>query len=246
MEHAVVVGAVLFGLVAGGCSIVLAGWLPRFLEAQWSVDEERVGEGLGTFLATLSRMKPGSTRVSPATVIACCAFLAGAGLLGALRWDSPTSVGLFVLYASMLTTAALVDAEHQIIPDVIVFPLLWGGLLINCAGTFAPLQSAVIGAVTGYCALGGLNFLFQLAAGQSGMYKGDFKMFAAIGAWGGSQTLVTVLSGALLLFSVVTGIRMLARSDGHRETPFGPYLAVAGVVVLVLGDSARLFPNLLP
>ncbi|MBA9859855.1 prepilin peptidase [Ralstonia insidiosa] len=246
MEFAVVMEAALLGLVAGGCSIALAGWLPRFLEAHWSLDEEQVGEGLGVFLAALSRMKPGSTRVSPATVIVCCAVLAGAGLLAALRWGSPASVGLFVLYAAMLATAALVDAEHQIIPDVIVLPLLWGGLLVNCAGTFAPLQSAVIGAVAGYCSLWGLNFLFQLAAGQSGMYKGDFKMFAAIGAWAGAQALVAVLVGALLLFALAAGVGLLARADGRRETPFGPYLAIAGAGVLVLGDTASLFPHLLP
>lgn len=246
MEGAVVLGAALLGLVAGGCSLALARWLPRFLEAHWSVEEERVGEGLGVFLAALSRMKPRSERGSRSTVIVCCALLAGAGLVAALRWDAPASIGLFVLYAAMLATAALVDAEHQIIPDVIVLPLLWGGLLVNCAGTFAPLQSAVIGAALGYCALWGLNFLFQLVAGQSGMYKGDFKMFAAIGAWSGAPALLAVLTAALLLFALVVGVGLLARDGGRRETPFGPYLAIAGVAVLALCDSASLFVHLLP
>ena len=77
------------------------------------------------------------------------------------------NIGLFVLYAALLATCALVDAEHQIIPDVIVLPLLWGGLLVNCTGTFVPLQSAVIGAVAGYSSLWGLNLLFQLTAEQA-------------------------------------------------------------------------------
>lgn len=246
MEVSVVLGATILGLVAGGCSIALAGWIPRFLEAQWSVDEDGVGEGLGVFLAALSRMKPPSTWASWPTFVVCCTLLAGAGLLAAWRWDSPASIGLFVLYAAMLATCALVDAEHQIIPDVIVLPLLWGGLLANCAGTFVPLQSAVIGAVTGYSALWGLNLLFQLTAGQSGMYKGDFKMFAAIGAWSGAPALLAVLTTALLLFALVAGVSLLARGAGRRETPFGPYLAIAGVAVLALCDTASLFGHLLP
>ncbi|WP_259394461.1 prepilin peptidase [Ralstonia pickettii] len=163
-----------------------------------------------------------------------------------MRWSAPANIGLFVLYAALLATCALVDAEHQIIPDVIVLPLLWGGLLVNCTGTFVPLQSAVIGAVAGYSSLWGLNLLFQLTAGQSGMYKGDFKMFAAIGAWSGAPALVAVLMAALLLFALVVGVSLLARGAGRRETPFGPYLAIAGVAVLVLCDTASLFGHLLP
>ncbi|MBB4517444.1 leader peptidase (prepilin peptidase)/N-methyltransferase [Paraburkholderia fungorum] len=223
---------------------MLAGWLPRFLEAHWSLDEERVGVGFGEFMSALARMKPAKHEVTWIAGGAVCLFLAVVGFYAEMQWGTTSQAGAFILFAGVLSSAGLIDLDHQIIPDILIVPLLWAGLLFNTSGMFVPLSSAVYGAAVGYCSMWVLNFLFQVVAGQSGMYGGDFKMYAAIGAWTGLSGLLPTLLIALVAFVLTVGVRLTTR---HRkeEMPFGPYLAIGGVVSLGLGDSANFFAHLL-
>lgn len=234
----------LLGLLTGGCSVMLAGWLPRFLEAQYSVDEERVGEGISAFISALARMKASGGTVSWIEAVIACLFTAGAGLYAEFRWGTSPEAGAFILFTGVLACAALIDLEHEIIPDILVLPLLWAGLLFNASGTFAPLQSAVYGAAAGYCSLWALSFLFKLVAGQAGMYGGDFKMFAAIGAWAGVEELVPALLIALVVF-VLNVVARLTTKNGNMEVPFGPYLAIGGIVALGAGGGMNFLTHLL-
>lgn len=244
MDVSSIMEATLLGLLTGGCSVMLAGWLPRFLEAHWSLDEDRVGAGLGEFVSALARMKPASKEVTWVAGGAVCLLLAVAGFFAELEWGTTSQAGAFILFAGVLASAALIDIEHEIIPDVLIVPLLWAGLLFNTSGMFVPLSSAVYGAAVGYCSMWALNFLFQVFAGQSGMYGGDFKMYAAIGAWAGLGALLPTLLIALVAFVVAVGVRMTTKNR-KEEMPFGPYLAIGGVVSLGLGDSANFFVHLL-
>src|SRR5690606_6436099 len=94
---------------------------------------------------------------------------------------SGTALAAAVL-AWTLLALTLIDCDHQLLPDVLTLPLLWLGLLVNLAGGFVPLSSAVIGAVAGYLLLWSVYWLFRLATGREGMGYGDFKLFAALGA----------------------------------------------------------------
>jgi leader peptidase (prepilin peptidase)/N-methyltransferase len=97
----------------------------------------------------------------------------------------------------------------------------------------------VLGAVGGYLVLWLVYWGFRLLAKKEGMGYGDFKLLAAIGAWTGWQILpVVVLVSALL--GAVLGALLLWRSRQGRDTriPFGPYLAVGGVVGLLWGREA--------
>ena len=146
-----------------------------------------------------------------------------------------------------LLALTAIDLDTQLLPDDITLPLLWAGLLVNLAGTFAPLRGALIGAVAGYLSLWLVYWGFKLATGKEGMGYGDFKLLAAIGAWLGWQKLPMVI----LLSSVVgaaVGIALIvfARHGREKPIPFGPYLAVAGFVALFWGDeiSRRWLPIL--
>jgi leader peptidase (prepilin peptidase)/N-methyltransferase len=146
-----------------------------------------------------------------------------------------------------LLALTVIDLDTQLLPDDITLPLLWAGLLVNIAGTFTPLRSALIGAVAGYLSLWLVYWGFKLATGKEGMGYGDFKLLAAIGAWLGWQKLPMVI----LLSSVVgaaVGIALIvfARHGREKPIPFGPYLAVAGFVALFWGDeiSRRWLPIL--
>jgi leader peptidase (prepilin peptidase)/N-methyltransferase len=106
-------------------------------------------------------------------------------------------------------------------------------------GDFPPpvaLADAVIGAAAGYLFLWLVYQLFRLATGKEGMGYGDFKLFAAIGAWLGWQMLPLVLLLAAVVGSVVGILLIVARRHGRGvPIPFGPYLAGAAWIALLFG-----------
>jgi leader peptidase (prepilin peptidase) / N-methyltransferase len=124
------------------------------------------------------------------------------------------------------------------LPDDLVYPLLWLGLLINLDGTFATLRDAVIGAVAGYMVLWSVNELFKLWKKMDGMGNGDFKLLAALGAWMGWQLLPAIIVLSSVVGAVV-GIAMMLLGGQSRETkiPFGPYLAGAGMLAMLFGPE---------
>ena len=141
-----------------------------------------------------------------------------------------------IVFVWCMIALTFIDFDTQILPDSITLPLLWGGLLLNLGGTYADMQSAVLGAAGGYLALWSVYWGFKLATGKEGMGYGDFKLLAAIGAWLGWQMLpLTILASSLV--GAVVGIVLIffARHGRNVPIPFGPYLAAAGVIALFWG-----------
>ncbi|WP_397451356.1 prepilin peptidase [Pseudomonas sp. NA-150] len=137
-----------------------------------------------------------------------------------------------------LLAMSLIDADHQLLPDALVLPLLWMGLIVNAFGLFTNLHDALWGAVAGYMSLWLVFWLFKLVTGKEGMGYGDFKLLAMLGAWGGWQILpLTVLLSSLV--GAVLGVIMLKLRNAETSTPipFGPYLAIAGWIALLWGDQ---------
>ncbi len=137
-----------------------------------------------------------------------------------------------------LISLTLIDLDQMLLPDQLVLPLLWFGLLININGTFVPLTEAVIGAAVGYMSLFSVFWLFKLLTGKEGMGHGDFKLFALFGAWLGWQLLPILILMASVVGAIV-GIALMVFKDHQREQaiPFGPYLAVAGFVTFLWGEG---------
>jgi leader peptidase (prepilin peptidase)/N-methyltransferase len=175
--------------------------------------------------------------------------LAG-GIVGAyatLRFGaSLAALGAMVFCWSAIALTAI-DLDTLLLPDDITLPLLWAGLLFNLGAVFAPLGSAVIGAVAGYLALWLVYWGFKLLTGKEGMGYGDFKLFAAVGAWLGWQMLPLVILLSSVVGAVV-GIAMMLFGGHARDKPipFGPYLAAAGVIAFFWGPqiTARWLPML--
>ena len=145
--------------------------------------------------------------------------------------------GLLLLTWALIALT-FIDIDHQLLPDRITLPLVWLGLLLNTQEAFTTLSSAVWGAAIGYLSLWAVYWGFKLLTGKEGMGYGDFKLLAAIGAFGG----VAVLPLTILLSSVVGVVLTLAISaTGKRSAseplPFGPYLAIAGWVAIVWGGE---------
>jgi leader peptidase (prepilin peptidase)/N-methyltransferase len=166
-------------------------------------------------------------------------ILAGAlAAYAAWRYGASLAALGAMAFGWSLLALTVIDLDTQLLPDDITLPLLWAGLLLNLGGIFAPLASAVIGAVAGYLALWSVYWAFKLATGKEGMGYGDFKLLAAIGAWLGWQKLPMVI----LLSSVVgalvgIGLMVFARHAREKPIPFGPYLAAAGLIAMLWGDT---------
>jgi len=163
------------------------------------------------------------------------------GLLGLLAlWQfGPGLQGLAVaLLLWGLLALTVIDLDEQLLPDQLTLPLLWLGLLLNLSGTFAPLSDALIGAVAGYLSLWLVFQLFRLATGKEGMGYGDFKLLALFGAWLGWQMLPLILLFSSLVGAII-GVGMIALRGQGRDVPipFGPYLAIAGVIALLWGSD---------
>jgi leader peptidase (prepilin peptidase)/N-methyltransferase len=143
-----------------------------------------------------------------------------------------------LLFAWSLIALTAIDIDTQLLPDDITLPLLWLGILLNLVGGFVPLQSAVIGAVAGYLSLWSVYWLFKLVTGKEGMGYGDFKLLGAIGAWLGWKMLPAVILLSSLVGAIV-GITMIvfARHGRNTPIPFGPYLAVAGLIAMFWGET---------
>lgn len=166
-----------------------------------------------------------------------------AGFYFGIGWVLAFALGI----TYTLITLTLIDFDHHLLPDVLVLPLLWAGLLINTQNSFTDLKSAVVGAAVGYLSLWAIYQIHRLLTGREGMGYGDFKLCAAIGAWFGWQMLpivILVASMTGILFAISS---MLINKTG-RDIPFafGPFLALGGWVVLLWGNPiARNYLSLL-
>ena len=163
------------------------------------------------------------------------------GLLAVLvvaRFGVTVQGGAALALGWALLALSMIDWDHQLLPDVITLPLLWCGLLLNTGALFVELSSAVLGAAAGYLVLWSVYWVFRLATGRDGMGYGDFKLLGALGAWFGWEALpalllVASLSGAL--YGTVAILRR--RHERRRPFAFGPFLALAGGLVLMWGDA---------
>ncbi len=137
-----------------------------------------------------------------------------------------------------LLAMSLIDMDHQLLPDVLVLPLLWLGLIVNGFGLLTTLPDALWGAVIGYMSLWTVFWLFKLTTGKDGMGHGDFKLLALLGAWGGWQILpMTLLMSSLVGVFVGLILMRLRKSHASAPMPFGPYLAIAGWIALLWGGQ---------
>jgi leader peptidase (prepilin peptidase)/N-methyltransferase len=172
--------------------------------------------------------------------------LATAAAFAAVAWHFGFGIQALLgcVLAAWLIALTGIDIDRHLLPDVLTIPLLWIALLASLwhvAGEPAPpvaLRDAVIGAVAGYVFLWLVFQLFRLATGKEGMGYGDFKLFAAIGAWLGWQMLPLVLLLAAAVGAAV-GLAMIAAQRLGRSVPipFGPYLAGAAWIAMLWGPA---------
>ncbi|HEU4531820.1 MAG TPA: A24 family peptidase, partial [Steroidobacteraceae bacterium] len=153
--------------------------------------------------------------------------------------------GAALVFTWMLIALAAIDLDTSYLFDNLTLPLLWLGLLVSLAGqnqtAFAfPVdpRSSIIGAMAGYLSLWSVYHVFRLLTGKEGMGYGDFKLFAAFGAWFGWQMLPLIILLSAFTGALVGIYLMVFRRHGRDvPIPFGPYLAAAGWIALIWGPT---------
>lgn len=153
-------------------------------------------------------------------------------------WQSIGALGL----VWTLIALAYIDHDTQLLPDMLTLPLLWAGLLVNIGHWFSALPAAVIGAAAGYMSLWALYWVYWWVRRREGMGFGDFKLYAALGAWFGWTALPQILLIACVLAIVIAGSAwLMGRLRSDQMFPFGAFLAAAGIVTLFGGDGLMLW-----
>lgn len=152
--------------------------------------------------------------------------------------------GAALLLTWFLVALTVIDFDTQLLPDNMTLPLMWIGLLLSLVGTVPEfglppdMRSSILGAVAGYLSLWSVYQLFKLVTGKEGMGYGDFKLFAALGAWMGWQMLPLIILLSAFTGAVVGIVLIVVRGrDRNIPIPFGPYLAAAGWIALMWGDE---------
>jgi leader peptidase (prepilin peptidase)/N-methyltransferase len=158
------------------------------------------------------------------------------------RWGlTPTGLA-WCGFSATLLSLSMIDWDTTLLPDDITLPLLWAGLLLAALKiTTVSLESSIWGAAAGYFSLWLIYWIFKIATGKEGMGYGDFKLFAALGAWFGWQALIPIILMASVIGAII-GIA-LKFSSHLREggyIPFGPFLGLAGFSAMFFGPQAIL------
>ena len=259
----------MLGLLVGSFLNVLIHRLPKMMELQWAAEIAQASEQSVTPAAPFNLMVPRSACPRCGTAIAwydnlpllsyallrgrcrhCQApislryplvELSSALLFGFCGWHwglSMAALAWCVLSAALLTLA-LIDWDTTLLPDAIVLPVLWLGLIgASMRWTGIALESALWGAVAGYLVLWSIYWAFKLVTGKEGMGYGDFKLLACLGAWFGWEALVPIILMSSIIGAVV-GI-LLKLKGGLREggvMPFGPFLVGAGLATMFWGAA---------
>ncbi len=169
--------------------------------------------------------------------------LVTAALFGAVSLAVPSLAVLpaYLVFSGTMVLLTLTDLDTKLIPNRILGPatILASGLLI-VGGFISGGGSGLIRASVGGVAYFGVMFLLALIA-RGGLGFGDVKMSFLIGAFTGYLSLGHVVVagvGAFLLGGVVAlGLLVTRRSSRKDAIPFGPFMTVAGLIAIVVGDA---------
>ncbi|WP_298626953.1 A24 family peptidase [uncultured Legionella sp.] len=159
-------------------------------------------------------------------------------LYASRHFDFTMQLPFALLGIWILITLIFIDLDHQLLPDSLTLGLLWLGLIANTQNLFTSLPVAVLSCAGAYISLWLFIKLFYLFTGKIGMGHGDFKLFAAFGAWFG-----WIYLPLILLFSSITGAIIgiiylnIKKKSRNTAIPFGPFLCVSALIAMFWGNS---------
>jgi leader peptidase (prepilin peptidase)/N-methyltransferase len=152
-----------------------------------------------------------------------------------LTWEFAAR-GIFVI---LMVLTFFIDLKHRIIPDVLTFP----GIILGFALSFVVKSPSVLNSLLGIVVGGAMFYLAailgELLFKKESMGGGDIKLAMLLGAFLGWKNILLVLFLSAFLGSLIGGIALFFSKDVKetRTIPFGPFLALAAVIAMFVGDA---------
>jgi leader peptidase (prepilin peptidase)/N-methyltransferase len=158
--------------------------------------------------------------------------------LAYLRFGPGVQFAAALVLLSSLIAIAAIDADHQIIPDVLSLPGIGLGLIASLGPGAIGWKDSLLGVLMG----GGVFLVIIVASslvlGQPGMGVGDVKLGAMLGAFlGWKLALLSILLSVLIGGPLAATLLVTGRKGRKDPVPFGPFLALGGVISLFCGDA---------
>ena len=151
----------------------------------------------------------------------------------------------FLFFSWVMISLTLIDLEFRILPDELTSPMIWLGLILSYFGLISvPFKAAFLGTIIGYLSLWSINQLALLILKKEGIGAGDFKLLAMIGAWQGVGNLFNVILISSIAGAVVgIVVQVLRRKKDNQDDaiPYGPFLALGSMIVLLCDLNAESF-----
>lgn len=166
----------------------------------------------------------------------------GLALLNAWIWalmaswvpapDHFWTTAAWALCGSTLLVLAMVDWNCTLLPDALVLPLLWAGLLVTeRGGTAISLSHSLWASALWYAALRTSSVLYTRWRNRTGIGEGDAKLMAAMAAWWGWEPVLWALLAGAIYVPLLAGWLAWRRSDGGiTQLPYGPGL-ITGLLI---------------
>lgn len=152
----------------------------------------------------------------------------------------PTSPALILntFYVAVFILVIVIDVEHRLILHIVTLPVT----VLALAGSFFvddnSFLAALVGMVVGFLLFFGAYWLGRRLFGPGALGFGDVMLAMAMGAMLGLHRVIFALTLAILLGGVGGALLLLTRRFHRRSyVPYGPYLAIAGVVMLIWGEQ---------
>ena len=156
-------------------------------------------------------------------------------LFGFLYWKFGLGVelGIALAYASILLVISVIDLEHQLILNVVVYPALPLALALSLLSPDPTIARAVLGFMAGVAAVS-LPFLIY----RQGMGMGDVKLGGLIGLMVGYPHVLVALLLAVIGGGLIATLLLVLRIRGRKDAiPFGPFMAAGAFVTLLWGQA---------
>ena len=149
---------------------------------------------------------------------------------------------LFVfVFCCSLIVITFIDLDHQIIPDIITLPGIPLFSLIAVFFMGVPWLEVVLGVLIGGGCLYVVAVGYELITQREGMGGGDIKLLAMLGGFLGWKSIFFIVFVSSFLGALVGVAMMIARGkDMKYAVPFGPFLSMAAVAYLFVGQEVMM------
>jgi leader peptidase (prepilin peptidase)/N-methyltransferase len=161
-------------------------------------------------------------------------------IFAALPWIIQPAINLVIysIYIAILILIIVIDLEHRLILHVVTFPATAFALIASIPLTDNNLRLALTGAAVGFLFFFTAYLIGNKFFGAGALGFGDVTLSMTMGAMLGLQRILfalvlgILLAGIWGLFAIITG-----RLDRRSYFPYGPFLAVAGLLAILWGNQ---------